>query len=505
MTFYGDPGRLYGDAAFPYGTSGGEYPRVSYGLLIDWDNDGAHDGNEAGRMTGWNCLRGRKDLINGSANGLQPVQPGKLMLSLNNNDGRFDAYNTGSPLYPNIKPGRKIQFVVMDTYSGTIYKVFTGEIQDIKPYASDKSVQISAVDAMQKMASKKTTIALNTNIKVSDALEAVLDSISFTDYEIDSLLDVIPYWWVNSQNATTAIQELCDTSFGTFFIAADGKAKYYKRQRSVSSVLNLTQDKLQKDVGQSQPWDVVRNNIDVIAHPMVRQATADLWTLRDRPSVPAGETIEIWGSFSYGSTKCPATGVINPAATTDYTMDTVEGGGGTDLTASFTVTPTIFGEAVKLEITNNSASLGYVTLMKIRGDALTMPDAVRVNKPDAASILEYGDKTFTLDSKWLQNTNLAIELAETIRDLLANPRRNPVIRIDTRPDIQYTADLFDRLSLAIAELGIDGAYRVGSIQHQSTGKTCQTVMTTITLEPVVEVTGTYWTFPTQIGVSSNFA
>jgi hypothetical protein len=500
-TFVWGDGTLWGGTVVVYG----DYPEVAYTLSIDWNNDGTYSSseNEQDTMLSWNSERGREFFLNSNGDGLEPVQVGKLTITLDNTDGRYDPFNVSSPLYPNVVPGRSIQFSVQDTSTLTTYRVFTGEIEDMRPFALEKTVQITAVDKMRELSDLDVTIALNTDISVSNAITAVLEAAGSTDYDIDSQLDIVSYWWVNQQKSPAAIQELCDASWGTFFIANDGTAKYHKRQRAVSSVLTLAQDTILKDIEINQPWDVVRNNIDVIVHPLVQQATATLWTLQDTPSVASSDTIELWGTYSYNNQSVSATGVV--LASSDYLMNSDAGGGGSDMTSDFDVTTDVFGESVKFTITNNSASTGYITLLQIRGDALVSPDPVRLNKQDAASIALYKNRTFKLDSKWLQNTNLGISLAETIRDLLANPKKYPVIKIDTRPDIQYLPDLFDRISMTIAELGIDGAYRIGSIKHESTNNTCQSVLTTIRLEPIIDVADVYWTFPTELGVTSIFS
>jgi hypothetical protein len=501
MAYWGE--FIWGDGTL-WGATPGIYPKIVYSVLIDWNNNNAFDEvGEEGNMLSWSSDRGREFFLNSNGNGLEPVHEGKLTLTLDNTDGRYDPFNTSSPLYPNVVPGRTIQFTVQDTFTLTDYIVFTGEIDDIRPFAQDKTVQITAVDKMRALSDLDVTIALNTDIKVSDAVTTILEAAGSTDYDIDSQLDVIAYWWVNQQKATNAIQELCDASWGTFFIANDGMAKYHKRQRAVSSVLTLSQDLLLKDIVVNQPWDVVRNNIDVIVHPLVQQATSILWTLQDTPSVTSSDTIELWGSYSYNNNSVSATNVT--VASTDYLMNSDAGGGGTNMTSDFTVTADIFGESTKFTITNHAASTGYITLLQIRGDALTSPDPVRLNVSSSDSIALYKNRTFKLDSKWLQNTNLGIELAETIKGLLADPRKYPVVRIDTRPDIQYLPDLFDRISMTITELGVDAAYRIGSIKHESTNSTCQSVMTTLRLEPVIDVSDVYWIFPTLIGQTSIFA
>ena len=494
---WGD-GTLWGGTVVVYGT----YPNVEYTVAIDWNNDGSYSSseNEADYMLAWSTERGRDFFLNSNGDGLEPVNEGKLTITLDNTDGRYDSFNASSPLYPNVVPGRSIVFTVQDTSTLTNYTVFTGEIDDIRPFALEKTVQITAVDKMRTLSDLDVTITLNTDIKVSDAIAEILETAGSTDYDIDSQLDVIGYWWVNQQKSTNAIQELCDTSWGTFFIANDGTAKYHKRQRSVSSVLTLSQEVLLKDIEVNQPWDVVRNNIDVIVHPLVQQATSTLWTLQDTPSVSTSDTIELWGTYSYNNDSVSATGVL--LASSDYSMNSAADGSGTDMTSDFTVTTDVFGESIKFTITNNAASTGYITLLQIRGDALIAPDPVRLNTSSSDSIALYKNRTFKLDSRWLQNTNTGIGLSETISGLLADPRKYPTVRIDTRPDIQYVPDLFDQISMTIAELNVDGAYRIGKIIHESTNLTCQSVLTTIRLEPIVDIADVYWVFPTEIGVTS---
>lgn len=497
-------GTLWGGSAVVYGT----YPEIAYTLYVDWDNDGvfASSDVEEDYMLSWTCERGRDFFLNSGGSGFEPVNEGKLTLTLDNTTGRYDPFNTDSPLYPNVVPGRAIQLIVQDTSTLTNHTVFTGTIDDIEPFANEQTVQITAVDAIRKLNNIDVTIALNADITVSDAIETILEAAGTTDYDIDSQLDVVSYWWVNQQKAFDAVQELCDASIGTFFVAADGTLKYHKRQRPVDVVIDYDQSELLRDIKVQQPWNVIRNNIDIIVNPLVRQATSVLWTLQDAPSVSSSDTITLWGSFTYNDIGCPAIDVISPVASSDYLMNSDAGGGGSDMTSDFTVTVDIFGESIKFTITNNSSSTGYITLLQVRGDPLTTPDPVRLNKVDAASAAAYGNRVFKLNSKWLQNTNIGIDLSDLVAELLASPRKVPTVRIETRPDIQYTADLFDRIGLVIARLSIDGAFRVGNIKHESMNSTCQSVMTTLTFEPVVDaVVGDYWIFPTLIGQTSIFA
>ncbi len=94
-----------------YGVSFGTENSILYGLNIDWDGDGSYDQfNEASRVLAWSVDRGRDSIINPSGNGFTPYNIGRLIITLDNHDGRYDSWNTSSELYGNLMPGKKMQF-----------------------------------------------------------------------------------------------------------------------------------------------------------------------------------------------------------------------------------------------------------------------------------------------------------------------------------------------------------------------------------------------------------
>lgn len=91
---------------------------LTYELDIDWNGDGVLDGlNEADRILRFAIDRGRSATIGAPGSGFQLPNVGKLILELDNHDGRYDAWNKNSPFYGMINPGRKMQFRVL---TGTV-------------------------------------------------------------------------------------------------------------------------------------------------------------------------------------------------------------------------------------------------------------------------------------------------------------------------------------------------------------------------------------------------
>lgn len=97
-------------------------------------------------------------IVRGGTTEIDTIEPSTLSLAFNNPDHRFTPGNVYSPLYPNVKPARKIR--VSETIDGVTYYLFTGYIQfpDIAAWAKaapgtkfDQTINITAVDRMGRL------------------------------------------------------------------------------------------------------------------------------------------------------------------------------------------------------------------------------------------------------------------------------------------------------------------------------------------------------------------
>lgn len=102
-------------SAEKYGkTTTGIPNNILYSFHVDWDGDGSYDGdyNEAFRVLSWSVDRGRDSVFNPSGDGFTPYGIGTMRVTLDNKDGRYDSWNSASPLYGTSAPGKKAQFRV---------------------------------------------------------------------------------------------------------------------------------------------------------------------------------------------------------------------------------------------------------------------------------------------------------------------------------------------------------------------------------------------------------
>ena len=448
------------------------------------------------RIVGYRLTRGRTNFVSNGGQGFEPMPPGILTITLDNRDGRYDPYNTGSSLYPHVEAGKDIiVWVDQPTFN---YR-FSGVIDSIVPTGgvSNPQVVITAYDRLKSLQEAEISVDTQQNIETGEAVRDTVEASGVGAYyiSISGSADSIPYWHESNISAYDAINKICQYEFGNFFISDNNIATFYGRAIAPASVVTIDQSDMLKDVVIPMPYEVVRNCVKVYSYPKTLQSTAALWTLGDKPYVGPGETLEVWGDFKYDNRSVAAINTAAPVATTDYTMNTAEDGTGTNKTADFTVTATYFGETVKNVITNNGTAAGaYVTLLQNRGQAVDSPYTSYAISDTSGTDLK---RMFIIDTPWMQDTNKAQQYADYLIDILGEPHKYPIFQLESQPDKQFAFDLLDRITVTMAKYGISQDFRVGGIEEEWLSDNGQAVLTTVYTEPFVTQSAQdgYWFFP----------
>lgn len=262
-------GAVYGVTTYHteyYGASPTSPATFRWGVEVDWDGDGVFDGtNEATRLLQIQCDRGRKNWLQPNGQGFYPISVGTCHITLDNYDGRYDAWNTSSPLYPNVTYGRDVRIRVVDVSDETSYNVFYGVIADIVPsgYGANAVVKITIEDGLRYLR----------NVYVSGGEDPYAVYIAINEVLMNSLwpsrwgtsidtagADLIDYWEIDgTKSALDEILEIADSFYGNFFIAANGEATYKDKVTIPASITDYPADVLLKDIGNPQPWLYYRN------------------------------------------------------------------------------------------------------------------------------------------------------------------------------------------------------------------------------------------------------
>lgn len=489
---------LYDEALY------GEYEEdnlLRWAIEVDWDGDGVFDGsNEAKWVTYLRTERGRDNYVDFQANGIVFPSVGKATVILDNSERRYDPRNVSGPLYGYLDSGKLFRIGVM--YQEIFYEVFTGIISDLRPTGGgSKEVRLSAEDGLAWFNDKSTYIQVQTALRLDEAIDLVLDEVAWPwSRDLDISTDFLSFWWADD-SAAGEISKLMQSGLGYFATMADGAARFIRRNTVTVDGIELNDENTLNDPELGLPLDTYRNIVRVAYYPLVQKNTGTIWEDTTTLEIPAGETRTIWCDYTYNDSPTPAVNVVNPVATTDFLMNAADDGSGTNLTGSCSVTLTNFGKKGKLVITNSSGSLGYMVLLKIRGDAIVVdyPAAVEEQRADYAT----QPRSFKLELPLQQDAGAARSIAVAFADFLETRNTWPTVQVDQRPEIQFVPDLFETLRYNSAFLAVDDSFRVGKIIHEARG-TLQSVRTTFKLEPYI--TGSLaWEFDiTDFGTDTIF-
>lgn len=493
-----------------FGASSG-FDSLAWGFEVDWNGDGVFDGtNEARRVCGFRCTRGRTAMLKSTGQGFETLRTGKAVITLWNDDGRYDGWNTASALYPNVSPGKDVRIRVRDmSQTGeVIQSVFYGTISDIVPMGYDErpKVNIYVDDGWEYLRNYPARVAMQENVSLDDAIGLVLDSIGWETRWGRSLTassDTIRYWWGSGDRSAGAeCEDLADSGFGNFFIGADGSARFVTRTTVTDSVANFYESELYKDIGNPQPWVMYRNVTQLRVHMRDQTSTALLYEqFGDAISIPIGETFVDFVSYAYNGNTVSAVSIVTPVANTDYTINSNAAGSGSDVSGSCTVTVTNFGDRAKRSITNNSGAVAYIVTFKIRGVAVYERNTSDVSYPSNPSTVR-NPRQFFMDLKWQQSANTARDFCDVYGPFLAASHPYPVIVIESNFSKQFGIELFDIVTVFSDKLGIGGvSFRVGGIDHEALDEGLQRMKTTFYLEPYVS-SGSFGTFPLEFGAST---
>ena len=479
---------------------------LAWTLKIDWDGDGTYT-DESDRLYNLTVQRGRQFYIKSDGSGFERMRPGSMTAYLRNLDGRYDPYNTASPLYPDVGPG---PYFILDVTDGTTtWHVMAGRLTDIRPTGDStvSNVQVVGEDGWGFLSKTTPTVNIQSSIKADAAIQLILTDVDWpstrwsTDLAVGA--DTHDYWWTDGDSALEAIHALMDAEFGFAFIRGDGMLVTRTRYAQTASSGTITDAERRPDILVSQPWDVVRNHVTVYAYGWKQYTDVVLWQAENVVNVGAGQTLTIWGDLQYNQQETVAQSIITPVATTDYTANTAEDGSGTDMTSDVSIAATAFTKRAKIEITNSGAMTAYMTLLQVRGTALVQNERSAATMEDSSSISAYSRRDLAVDVEWLQDFETARDMASYLRSLLARPAAFVEVQLRDEPAFQFV-EIGDRVHLTLDTYHIDDDFRVARIIHEWLDTRGSVVNTRLLLEPEVEIDQTFWTFPATFGDTTVF-
>ncbi len=226
----------------------------------------------------------------------------------------------------------------------------------------------------------------------------------------------------------TELQKVCQSERSFVYVAG---GVFYFEGRNIrsdavdgSADLTLTDTELLDLVVDHSARNLI-NNAEARVHPRRFDSSAiTLFNYDKTQELLSAEVIEFNARYRDPDLKAARVGgfeMIAPEASTDFTLNTLADGTGTDITGQLTVTVDFGGNSAKVKIVNNGPSLGHLTLFKFRGKGIYTYEPISVVYEDEQSEDQHGPLRSVYSLPYSDSQPIASDAAQYILHKYGQP------------------------------------------------------------------------------------
>lgn len=363
---------------------------------------------------------------------LDRVAPtGTCSMYLYNPDGRY------TPGHSNCNVGFGVGSVLgVRAYSTAVSLssvIFYGVINNIEPVKSaglGMLTKITAVDFINQLALQTVgELAFDENQRYNDVAQTIIESLPYYPPSRTYFYgtSIFPTAFDTSLAGTRALSEISKAAISElgFLVCrpylTDNISSFGRHTTFPDATYGSFTDEDIIDAGFSYGKNYY-NDVKTTVYPrsVDAAATSVLYSLNYPLQIEPGETITLKGAYKDPNQEAVSvTGrdMVTPVSTTDYTFNTKSDGSGLDITADLDVTATYSVNSVEYELTNNNASIGYVTLLQARGKGIYIYRPVEYHAEDSALIAADGRITLDLSLPYQDDPNVGVDFATALLDI----------------------------------------------------------------------------------------
>jgi hypothetical protein len=341
----------------------------------------------------------------------------------------------------------------------------------------ERVVHCAAFDWMFELAKQDMSVALQVSQRSDQCCSALVAIVPLAPatQSIDVGSDTYVYGFDNiyrTDKALAACADLARSELGYIYTKRDstnGQTFRFESRhtRPTTSSLRATFASTMTGLSVRPTPETIFNHVQVTVHPRRTDSGATTIVAKfdtaSQQAIAPGQSATIFLNFSDAAQRDTFIGAQNIApvtATTDYTMNSLADGTGTDLTASFTVTASVYGSSVKLVVLNTGSASGYTTKLQLRGDGIY---ALNPAVGEYVATTTYGDNMLQIDMPYQLDALFAYNAAA----YLARLNNGPYAAIEsvrfqanedaTKMSAGLLGDISDKLALSEGMSGITTA------------------------------------------------
>lgn len=452
----------------------------------------------------------------GIAPGERVARIGKMALAMYNPSGRY------TPGHANVRAGFDVGVRVrLKANDGvTTYTLFTGRLSEVDVAAGIRGdaallngTAIVVEDDMAGLSRVPVSVfPLMTSARSDTVIKALMDaaviplpletywllgssfasklplklSSDSTGRSFATGQSTFPYagdLWGPEVKTRTAIQDVCVSEWGYFYIKADGTPVFLDRHaRPKHTVADAAISGSSVGIHISRGENMMVNQVRATVYPRtVGGSTEVLWSAAKSFELRYGTPVTVHAHFKDPNqliATFAATSVITPVLNTDYRVTNLANGTGTDYGANVTITFQAGATGAQLVFTlAHVAHLKkvYVHALQLRGTALRTFQPVLIVTEDSSDWLKYGQRPMALDMVLQDDAAVAADIGTAV---IAN-RKSAASWLDIDVEGQASSTLLtqalsreigDRLSVTESTLVLSAAgCFIEGIRHEILG------------------------------------
>lgn len=268
----------------------------------------------------------------------------------------------------------------------------------------------------------------------------------------DTGISTFPFAFDNSKQDASLyamLREVVESERGRLFVNREGKVEFWSRHHLALDAPNAVDGTFAGTMFSFDYrfGDSVTNSVTVKHNPreIDTTGTPTLATLDKSAKIGQGETRTLTLRYDDGSgNRISTTDAIDPVANTDFTANTEEGGGGSDVTANFSIVADHFAQKSTWTVTNVSPSTeGFLQAgSKQRGNnKLTDFGKAEALSEDATSLSTFGRRAKVINARLLEDPDEALDTAAfevasfkdprgEAKKVSIQPRRNDALMVE---------------------------------------------------------------------------
>jgi len=469
---------------------------ATYKLQVDWNNDGdwGDTGEEIdmGRVRGITCAfgRDRASQLTGKS------KAGTLRAVLDNRSGDYNQFNSSSPIYGNILPGRPVRLLGTSATQSD-QAIWQGYLLRITPQVflgGDATAILEATGPLGQINLDQIEVAMVTSQRTDQVVDDILDAAGWgagSSYRtLDTGKTTITRYWKSATYTVPALQEVESTEGGFIREGKNGKIIFDNRHHRLSGV-GLTSQATYSDASgaarvysgliMDDPLPHIFNIFESDVQTYTTASVAVLWTLSETgassPPIAPGVARTYIARYPTTASANNARGVAlwtTTAATTDMLANSAADGSGTNVTASIGISVSKSSETMEITLTNNTSATAYITKLQARGTAITADDPASIKQEDATSQTAFGKRTWPSKTKFIPDSGEALDWADFNLSIYKDPTAVLQLSYWANRDTNAINEMLDRdiservtvVADNTADLSINRAFFIEGVRHQ---------------------------------------